>query len=420
VSRWIAKNLSLMLLSLVLAFFFWAVATEAEDPTSTRVFNAAIPVEVRGLPEGMTTYGAELARVRVEIQAPKSVWDRLQADDIDAYVDLSSGQTGTYHVPVVAVIGLEPSTIASITPKEIELTVEAIAEKEVDVDIRVHGNPAMGFIARNAELAPQSVRIRGPESKVSQVVGALVVVDITDRQNDLRSDYEPMPIDINEVEVSLVEIVPRSVTVNVPVSQWLDTRDIPVNPNLVGQPAPGYRIADLEIDPQILTVYGRADVLASTTTLQTEPIDYDGITQTLRATVPLRLPTGLFVFSAQSSVTVTLTVEAIRSGLTLEVTPTIRGLGPDLTATVGLDTVIVILSGPLAAMDTLDPAMVQVVLDVSGLPPGDYTLPPVIDISDGFVIDNITPQAVPVRIVVYVAPTATPDTQPSSVDSSPT
>ncbi len=408
-SRWITRNLSLMLLSLLLAFFFWAVATEAEDPTSTAVFNTAVPVEIRGLSEEMTTYGAESARVRVEIQAPKSVWDQLQVDDIQAYVNLADGQTGTILVPVQASVGLEPSTVINVTPKEIELTVERLAQKEVPVTVRVQGNPTMGYIARNAEIAPQTVRIRGPESRVSQVASALIVVSIEERQNDLRSDYAPLPVDSNEVEVGRVEIVPKSVTVNVPIIQWLDTRDIPVNPNLVGQPAPGYRIADLEIDPQILTVYGRSDVLASTTTLQTEPIDYEGITQTLQTTVPLRLPTGLFVFSAQSTVTVTLTVEAIRSGLTLEVTPTIRGLSPTLTATVGLDTVIVILSGPLSSMEALDPTSVDVTLDVSGLPIGEYTITPEIDLPGDIDIENITPQAVPVKITAYVPPTATPE-----------
>lgn len=407
-SRWITKNLSLLLLSLLLAFFFWAVATEAEDPTSTAVFSTAIPVEIRGLQEDMTTHGATSARVRVEIQAPKSVWDQLQIDDIQAYVDLSNGQTGTHMAPVQVSVGLEPSNVTSITPKEIEITVERLAEKEIPVTVRVQGNPTMGYIARSAEIAPLVVRLRGPESRVSQVTTALIVVSIEGRQNDLRSDYEPALIDANEAEVDRVEIIPKSVTVNVPIIQWLDTRDIPVNPNLVGQPAPGYRIADLEIDPQILTVYGRSDVLASTTTLQTESINYEGITQTLQTMVPLRLPTGLFVFSAQSTVTVTLTVEAIRSGLTLEVTPTIRGLAPNLTATVGLDTVIVILSGPLASMDTLDPASVEVTLDVAGLQIGEYTITPDIDLPGDIEIENITPQAVPIKIEIYVPPTASP------------
>jgi YbbR domain-containing protein len=406
--RWLINNVSLVVISLALAFFFWAVATEAEDPTDTRPFSPMAPVEIRGLPEGMTTYGAENARVRVEIMAPRSVWERLQADDIHAYVDLSSVHTGTIQVPVQVIVDLEPSTVVNVTPGEIPLTVERIAEKDVQVAVRVEGNPAMGFTARAHEVAPESVRVRGPESKVNQVVEALVSVSVADRQSDLRSDIEPVPVDEDEAEVTMVEIVPRSVTVHVPLTQWLDTRNVPVNLTLVGQPAPGYRIADLDYEPQSLTVYGRADVLDATTALQTDPVDLGGITRTLQSTVSLRLPTGLFVFTAQNTVSITVTVEPIRSGLNLEVTPTVSGLRPNLSATVGLDTIIVILSGPLLAMEDLDVGTVEAILDLTAYTSGEYLITPRIIVPNEIKIENITPQAVPVRIEVVPTPIPEP------------
>ena len=406
-SSWFVKNLSLVFLSLVLAFFFWAVATEAEDPTKTQPFSTPIPVEIQGLPDGMTTYGAESARVRVEITAPQSVWDQLQVDDIHAYIDLSNVETGTIQAPVQVSISVQPAKITSVAPKDIQLTVENIAEKEIPVVVRVQGSPALGFTAGQRQVAPESVRVRGPQSKVEQVTEALVTVSVADRQSDLRADYAPVPVDADENEVLLVEVVPNSVTVYVPVTQWLDTRDVPVDPTIVGQPAPGYRVADIEYSPQVLTVYGRADVLDTTTAIQTDPVDMEGITRTLETTVSLRLPTGLFVFSSQSSATITLTIEAVRSGLNLEITPTVQGLGPNLTVTVGLDTVIVILSGPLSNMEAVDPTTVQAVLDLTGYGPGEYSITPTIVVPDQIDVENITPQAVPVRIEAVVPPTET-------------
>ena len=407
-TRWFVKNLSLMALSLLLGFFFWAVATEAEDPTNTRTFSPATPVEIRGLPDDMTTYGAENTRVRVEIMAPRSVWDRLQADDVRAYVDLSNVTPGIVEIPVQVVVDIEPSSITNVTPREITLTVERVAEKDVEVSVHVQDNPAMGFTARNYEVAPASVRVRGPESKVDQVTEALVDVSVADRQSDLRVDVEPTPVDADAEEVDLIEVIPRTVTVRVPITQWLDTRNVPVNLNLVGQPAPGYRIADLDYDPQSLTVYGRADVLDATTALQTDPVDLDGITRTLQSTVSLRLPTGLFVFTAQTTVDITVTIETIRSGLNLEVTPTIVGLEPNLEANVGIDTIFVILSGPLLAMEDLDTDSVEAILDLAGYTAGEYMVSPRVIVPDEIEIENVTPQAVPVRIEVVAPPTAEP------------
>lgn len=397
-SRWISQNLSLFLLSLLLAFFFWAVATEAEDPTQVSTFPTPVPVEVRGLGEDVTAYGADNVRVRVEVRAPQSVWGNLRGEDIEAYIDLTDVETGTVEVPVHVELDAGPASVTGVTPQNIELTVERIADKEVPVRTEIEGSTALGYMAREPEIAPQTVRVRGPESQTRQVTAVLIEASIGGRQSDLREDFVPTPIDENGEPVTQVEVIPESVTVFISITQWLNTRDVPVSPNLVGQPAPGYRVSNVILDPQVVTVWGRAELLASTTTLQTEQISLEGITQTLETTVSLQIPNGLQLLNARPVVTVTLPVEAIRSGLTLEITPTTRGLDPALIATVNMDAVIVILSGPLSTMETLDPEDVEIVLDLTDLRPGEYNLEPEVEVPAEVDVERIIPEEVPVEI----------------------
>ena len=173
-SRRISQNVSLIVLSLLLAFFFWAVAREAEDPTRVDTYGASVPVEFRGLPETMTTYGAETLKVRVDIRAPESVWQGLAIDDIDAYIDLTTVETGTQVIPVMVEVRAQPAEIQTVNPETVELIVEHIAEKEIPVVIRIQGTPAMGYRSDPAEVAPQTLRVRGPESLIRQVVKAEV------------------------------------------------------------------------------------------------------------------------------------------------------------------------------------------------------------------------------------------------------
>jgi YbbR domain-containing protein len=397
-SRWISQNLSLFLLALLLAFFFWAVATESEDPTQVRTFTAPIPVELRDLNEDMAAYGAENTRVRVEIRAPRSVWDNLRVEDIHAYIDLSDVPTGTLEVPVAIELAVSPATVTNVTPQTVGLTVERIAEKEITVSTQVEGRPALGYLVRETEIAPTAVRVRGPETQVRDVVEARIDVSIEGRQSDLRSDFVPKLIKENGDLVSDLEIVPGSVTVHVAIAQWLNTRDVPVNPTLVGQPAFGYRIANIEIEPQVVTVWGRSDLLNSNATLQTEPIDYEGITETLQTSVTLQLPAGLQLLAGRPVVTVTLSVEAIRSGLTVEITPTVQGLQSGLAADIEVDYIIVILSGPISAMEQLNANDVTAVLDLSGLRSGDYSLIPQITVPNEITVENTFPEKVPVKI----------------------
>ncbi len=412
-SRWISHNLSLFAISLLLAFFFWAVATEAEDPTRIDTFGGPITIELRGLQDGMTTYGSENATARVEIRAPRSVWDQLRAEDIDAYVDLTSVGTGTVEVPIQVELESGPADITSITPERIELVIEPVAEKEVPVQVVIQGTPAIGFSVENPEIAPQSVRVVGPESLVEQVNRVQVAVSVEGRQGSVRSDYQPLAVDEDGASVENVETAPRSVTVNVPVTQLGFFRDIPVTAGpLVGQPAPGYRISNLEFVPPAVKVSGRREVVQGVNFLQTEPINLQGITQTLTTSVTLQMVQGLSVIQpSQPVVTVTVTVEIIRSGITLEITPTIRALSPALTASVGPESVVVILSGPLDIMESLQPSDVQVILDLSGLGTGEYTIVPMIVVPDQVDVENVIPEAVPIQIDARAQPQETPNSR---------
>lgn len=404
--RWISQNISLFLISVLLAFFFWAAATEAEDPTRTDTFSAQIPVEITGLQEGMISYGGDGSRVRVEIKAPDSVWQTLRLEDIHARIDVSEVGTGTLSLPVKVELSHQPAEVTAVNPPEIEIIIERLAEKEVPVEVIVQGAPAIGFQADDPSVVPQMVRILGPESLIRKVIKTQVFVSIADQEGNVRSDFAPLPVDQNENSVPEIDIIPKSVTVNVPVWQLGYIRDMAVTVSIEGQPAPGYRIANLVVDPPVVKVFGQINTVREAPGfLQTQTINLEAITQSLTTKVALQMPEGLSIFyPSRPEVTATLTVEVIRSGLTLEVTPTIRGLKSDLTTAVGVESVVVILSGPLNVMEDLDVNEVLLVLDLVNLTPGDYTIIPVVTVPDDVVIENIIPEAVPVKIEVIEIP----------------
>ena len=399
-SHWLGRNLGLLFLSLILAFFFWAVATEATDPTQEAPFVSSIPIETTGLDEDMLAYGMNGTRVRVELRAPQSVWETLSSNDLRAYIDLSEVTTGTLSVPIEVDVQVEPVQVLKITPPEVSLTVERIAEKEITITTRLEGTPLFGFRADEPEVVPQTIRVRGPASWVATVTQAQVTISVEDQQNDVRGDYEPALLDENEDPVDNVESIPKAVTVNAPISPLGYVRDLAVTVAWEGQPAPGYRIANLVVDPQLVKVYGRVELVRSAPGyLLTQPISLDTLTQSLTTTVALQMPEGLSLISPpRPYVTVSLTIEAIQSGLTLAVTPTLRGLSSDMDATVNVESVVLVLSGPLAVMEQLQAKDVEVVLDLTNLMPGDYTIIPVVEVPKGVIIQNVIPESISVRV----------------------
>ena len=394
------QNLGLMLASLVLAFFFWAVATEAEDPQMERTYPVSIPVERRGIPEGMVVYGAENIKARVSLRAPRSIWDILQLEDIRAFVDLSDVTPGTVTVPIQIEVQRKPVQVTQSSPQELSLSLELLIERDVPVEVELEGHPALGFMARQPTFAPRSVIVSGPQSLISQVVRSLVTVPVGDQQGDVSGDFLSTPVDETGKRVEYVQALPRSVTVQVTIEQLANIRNLPVRIVLAGQPAPGYRIGSVEIEPPVIAVFGRSDVLQNIAGyLETELIPLNEASSSFSTTAFLQVPEGLTVLLTPQ-VTIKVNLEPVESKLTVQLIPEIQGLGVGLTTTLVPETVQLLLVGPFEAIEQLDPADILLSLDLTDLLPGEYAITPDISLPDDRLkIEGIFPQSsLPVRI----------------------
>ncbi len=90
-----------------------------------------------------------------------------------------------------------------------------------------------------------------------------------DREVDL------IAVDVNGNQVPNMEIQPERARVRVAVAQELATRTLPVVPQLVGEPAPGYRITSVTVEPLVITVSGEAATVSALRLAPTAPIDVD-------------------------------------------------------------------------------------------------------------------------------------------------
>lgn len=394
------QNLGLMLASLVLAFFFWAVATEAEDPQMERTYPVSIPVERQGVPEGMVVYGAENIKARVSLRAPRSIWDILQLEDIRAFVDLSDVVPGTVTVPIQIEVHRKPVQVTQSSPQELSLSLELLVERDVPVEVELEGRPALGFMARQPTFAPRTVTVSGPQSLISQVVRSLVTVPVGEQQENVSGDFLSTPVDETGKRVEYVQVLPRSVTIQVTIEQLANIRNLPVRIVLAGQPAPGYRIGSVEIEPPVISVFGRSAVLQNAIDyLETNLILLDGASSSFTTTVALQVPEGLTVLLTPQ-VMVKVNLEPVESKMTVQLSPEIQGLGAGLTTTLVPETVQLLLIGPFEAVEQLDPADIWISLNLTDLPPGEYTITPDIILPDNRLrIEGIFPQSsLPVKI----------------------
>ncbi len=409
VLRWMGSTVPLMALALVLASLAWVVALEQEDPTQQERYPQAIPVVLTGLSDGMVIVGTFDTRVQVTVRAPQSVWSTLKIDDFAATVDLTGLEAGVHQLPIQVRLNKRPSQVVFVEPQTVTLELEPRIERSFRVQIQVEGEPAIGYQPLTSTLTPTLVIASGPGPYIDRIAQIVARVSVQDAIADVEQESPLQPVDHTGQPVPYVTLVPATVRVRVPIKLSSSYRPLAVKVVLGGQVAPGYRITNISVEPLAVTVYGAPEVIAALPGfVETQAINLEGAQDDIVRQPALNLPADVTLIPGQQQVEVRVSIEPIQSSLTMEIAPESQGLEPGLVVTVSLQTVEVILGGPLPMLDRLRPGEVRVILDLVGRGPGMYQIEPHVLKPEGLTVLSINPATVQVEIVAVLTPTPTP------------
>jgi YbbR domain-containing protein len=410
--RWIASNLPLALLALLLAGLAWITAAEEADPTRTDRYSQSIPVKIVGLPDGMVIVEEPNTSVQVTIRAPESLWNSLKPTDFSATIDLTDKQAGIHQVPIKVAVaeGKTPLEMLLVEPSDITLELQPWVEHTVPVHIQVEGEPALAYLAQTMMVTPRTVTVSGPGPYVDRAVAAGAQISIQDVDANVEEELSLQPLDSEDQPVPHVTVTPDVAQVHIPIELKADYRTLTIKPVREGLIAYGYTITGFSVTPESVTVSGAPDDIAALPGfIETEPVSVEGAQADVIAHPALSVPPNIALVPGQE-VTVTYYVEAIHSSLTIEITPTLQNLAPGFTATVSPATVEIFLSGPLPQLEAMQPGDVRVVLELFELDAGTHQITPQVVVPDGLTDYSVLPSAVQVEILI--APTQTPTPSP--------
>ncbi|HUL75117.1 MAG TPA: CdaR family protein [Vicinamibacterales bacterium] len=245
-----------------------------------------------------------------------------------------------------------------------------------------------------------TVHVRGSENQISrlQTDEVSAVVDLAGAEAGQRSTF---PLRTDQVAVpagaEVMWVDPAEVTLTLEPS---GTKAVPVRPTVDGEPAAGFMMTGVAVDPQTVVVAGPKSRLAIATAATTEPVSIAGAKQTVTALVDIS-PTDaeLRLREPRSArVTVTIEPESSSNARTLPAVPVaMRNLGANLQASAAPAAVTVTVHA-LARPGAFDEGSVAPYVDLVGLGPGQYTVPVRVDAGPGFSVSAISPSAVAVRI----------------------
>lgn len=415
-------NLGSAALAIILSLVVWVNATYQNDSPYEDFFGDPIPVQVLNAPAGLVATNDPAETIRIRIKTFTSTWGTLSVNDFSATADWDDIGEGMHSVPIQVTSSDPTVTIISVHPQVSYVRLEPLQRvtKQVSVDLRERDDVPMGYRVQEPEIDPGMITIEGASSAVERVAQIIVPISLANQRTTLERVVEPIAVDESGRPVNNVWMSPQRVTVRVPIERRENYREMAVRARTQGQPARGYFVSGVNVVPATITIVGPPSVIDAMGSLVdvAEDIDVTGATRMVAERIELSLPEGVSVLGSTEgtpfTVLVTVGVDAVTGGTTVELPLQARRLQESLSARLSVPRIDVILTGPAVVLDELEIDLLNAYVDLSGLGEGTHQVRPEVEFiaaQDSNLRDLVVKDILPkyVEVTITRAPTPTPE-----------
>lgn len=239
------------------------------------------------------------------------------------------------------------------------------------------------------------VRVRGSSGTLSRVAAGELsaVLDVRAARSGDRL-FHLTPEDVRApFGVEVVQVTPANVSLTFEESL---SKTVGVTVRIEGEPAPGYAVGGVTVEPATVAIVGPASALNGLTEAITEPISVSGASRPVKETVTIGVADPVVRLQQGQSANVTIAIAAapdewVVQGIAVQV----RNSGSKTMVLPG--EVNVWARGPRDSKDT-DPTHYSAAVDVTGLSAGRHTLPVRVEAPTGIGLLRVDPAEVAVTI----------------------
>lgn len=393
------ESLFRLVLAFVLATALWLYVNARNGPNAAFAYPQPITVSAENVPHGLTVRNS-IHPVHVRVR-PVVAGLAVPPSDFVATVDLYGLHAGIHkHVPVH--LSWDPSVpVVNYSPRSVLVDLQRVITKSVPVQVHAVGSPPYGYALKRGSLfvTPESIRVSGPKTFVRQVVRAVVDVGLDTARSSVNVSYTPT---LENAQRSALPrggaISPQRVRVHAVIQQLASYKTLPILVTIRGQPATGFGVTSIRVNPSGLTAHGSTHALSHLKALRTASIRVARLRAGSKTFhVRLRTPKGVYTPTRFEHVRVTVTVGPVSGAASTRVPVAPVAVTPGDTAGLSPASVLVTFSGPSPSLQSVGKHL-QATVNLAGLGPGTYTLRPMVTGPKGVGIDSILPGSVTVTI----------------------
>ena len=268
----LTSNLGLKILAVLVACVIWVFVVNVDDPEKTQSFSD-VKVEIRnsdcfGVDKTFSVQ-EDTDKVRVWIKARESVLNRLQSKDFKVVADMRNVTLGNA-VPYTLECTNSAITKANweCEPASMKIKIENVVQESFGVEVDTTGDPQEGYdVGATSIEEGDTINIAGAESLVNimsvsvngissdkTVKGNIVVTD----KNG--TDFTQSQMDKLVFTTSSGDLIKDGI-LNARINLWKVQQNVKVKVGTYGTPAPGYRVSEVKVTPETISISGEEETL---------------------------------------------------------------------------------------------------------------------------------------------------------------
>lgn len=299
---------SLMIMSFVIAIIIWIYTSFVIDPLITVSVND-IPIQFVGHEQleekGLAVISESATTVAIEIEGSRKKMGSYDMHSIIAKADVSKADEDDVSVTITIPFGESKIIDQSVT--EVQVKVEPIAEKTLDIGVNTVGTLAESYMSGDIKVNPEKVTLKGAASAVEKISGAIVKLNVSNADVDF--DTQLPIIFLNEKGKELTEldgVLKRVLTdcsdvdVHCPVFKIKEVAPLAIFDDELPE---GF---SYKIEPSILYIYGEDVANLKLEKIETEHISLSKLTENDKVKAKLKIPANVKILYDISEVEVSV------------------------------------------------------------------------------------------------------------------
>lgn len=310
-NRFLDRNVTLKIISLIVAVILWGMTPSNRDPVrdvSFRDISVKLENEQKLSENGLMISSDIPINYDFEMRTKNSIVKTIDKSKVYAVVDLSEiNKTGEQNINI-KLEGL-PTNIEIKNAPDINITIERIVSKSIPVLPKVKDKDALELGKRYYEINPRYIEVKGPESLIGTVAYAQLAVSVGS-QNRILEHSLAVQILNDEDEIldnSLIKINPEYCIITIYPNRAFD-----INPIIVGEPADGYLIMSQDIKPDKILISGNPELLSMVETIDTDILDIEGAKTNIDTEVDIKHIEGARISPGQpNSVQIIIRIDKV-------------------------------------------------------------------------------------------------------------